>query len=182
MTREEILDIRTMKDVMAEYGIKVNRNNMCSCPFHGADKDPSMKVYKNGYNCFACGANGDIFKFVMQYNNCDFKDAFLSLGGTYEHTTDKERKDAEYNRKIVAENRKKLEKYNQKLKHELSYHISLARAIKNASEPLSEAWCVCENKLQQLLHMHEEYEGKELPENELLRICQQVRQFKSVIE
>lgn len=75
-----------MHDVLEMYGIKVKRN-MCSCPFHGKDKHPSMKVFKDGFKCFTCGNGGDVFSFVQQIEKCDFKQAFLILGGTYEHGT-----------------------------------------------------------------------------------------------
>ena len=43
------------------------------CPFHN-DKNPSLSVSedKGLYNCFACGASGDIFKFVQEKLNLDF--------------------------------------------------------------------------------------------------------------
>lgn len=85
-TVEEIKEAYTMRDVLDMYGIKVNHNNMCCCPIHG-EKHPSMKVYKDGYHCFACGSNGDIFSFVQSVENCDFKAAFYKLGGSYDNST-----------------------------------------------------------------------------------------------
>lgn len=43
------------------------------CPFHD-DSDPSLTISteKNFYKCFACGAGGDAFKFVMDYDGCSF--------------------------------------------------------------------------------------------------------------
>lgn len=48
-----------------------------SCPFHGDDKHPSMKVYdaNKGYHCFVCGEGGDVFDFVMKIDNVSFDDA-----------------------------------------------------------------------------------------------------------
>lgn len=86
MTSDQIKSTYTMRDVVERYGIKVKRDGMCCCPFHG-EKHPSMKVYKDSYNCFACGANGDIFTFVQNMDNCDFKTAFYQLGGTYSKPT-----------------------------------------------------------------------------------------------
>ena len=88
MTAEEIKQSVTMGDVLARYGIKVNRNGMCCCPIHG-EKHPSMKVYKDGYKCFACNSAGDVFSFVMAYEGVDFKTAFATLGGTYERQPNK---------------------------------------------------------------------------------------------
>ena len=38
------------------------------CPFH-SDHSPSMSVSreKQIYKCFACGASGNVFNFVMNY-------------------------------------------------------------------------------------------------------------------
>ena len=83
MTVEEIKDNLTMQEVLAQYGIKV-RGNMCSCPFHGEDRHPSMQIFNDGYKCHTCLEYGDIFKFVQRMEGCDFKEAFLRLGGSYE--------------------------------------------------------------------------------------------------
>lgn len=42
------------------------------CPFYN-EKTPSFLVFLGkGYNCFGCGAKGDVFKFVMEYEGIDF--------------------------------------------------------------------------------------------------------------
>ena len=50
------------------------------CPFH-SDHSPSMSVSreKQIYKCFACGASGNVFNFVMNYENITFIDAVKSL-------------------------------------------------------------------------------------------------------
>ena len=65
MTKEEIKDLYSMKDILERYGLqKPNRAGFICCPFH-KEKTASMKIYKRDFNCFGCGANGDIFTFVM---------------------------------------------------------------------------------------------------------------------
>ena len=46
------------------------------CPFHD-DHSPSMTVNPTLgiYKCFACGAGGDVFKFVMEHEKIDFNGA-----------------------------------------------------------------------------------------------------------
>jgi len=46
------------------------------CPFHN-DSNPSMNVnpHIGIYKCFACGAGGDVFKFVMEHEKVDFRSA-----------------------------------------------------------------------------------------------------------
>ena len=105
MTVDEIKFQISMDDVLQMYGLKKARGGMCSCPFHGRDKHPSMKIYKDSFNCFTCHANGDIFSFVMKMDGCDFKTAFYKLGGSY-----KKNKTFSDRRKLSAIKTQKTEK------------------------------------------------------------------------
>ena len=53
----------TMRAIAEQYGLEVKRGGMIVCPFH-ADKNPSMKLNKDYYYCFGCGATGDAIDFV----------------------------------------------------------------------------------------------------------------------
>jgi DNA primase len=83
MTAEQIKASTDMRTVIGMYGYEPNRAGFICCPFHG-EKTASMKIYKDSFNCFGCGANGDIFTFVELIENCSFKEAYKRLGGTYE--------------------------------------------------------------------------------------------------
>ena len=50
------------------------------CPFHN-EKSPSFFVSpdRGGYYCFGCGAKGDIFSFVEQFEGLDFRGALKIL-------------------------------------------------------------------------------------------------------
>lgn len=50
------------------------------CPFHN-EKTPSFSVSpgKQMYYCFGCGAGGNVFTFLMQYENFTFGEAMKSL-------------------------------------------------------------------------------------------------------
>ena len=52
-------------DAAKHYGLQVNRNGMCSCPFH-EDRHPSMKLNRDYLYCFGCGATGDVIDFVAR--------------------------------------------------------------------------------------------------------------------
>lgn len=58
------------------------REHVGICPFH-EDHRPSLHVvtHKNQafYKCFACGASGDCFRFVMDYHKMDFPEALRYL-------------------------------------------------------------------------------------------------------
>jgi DNA primase len=59
---------------------RAGRNFKGLCPFHG-EKTPSFIVYpeSQSYHCFGCGANGDIFGFVMQSGGIEFREALERL-------------------------------------------------------------------------------------------------------
>lgn len=80
MTSEEIKEKYSMRDIVERYGLRPNRAGFITCPFHLGDRTPSMKIYKGDFHCYACGANGDIFDFVMRMDGSSFKEAFQSLG------------------------------------------------------------------------------------------------------
>jgi DNA primase len=56
------------------------REFVALCPFHD-DKNPSLNVVpaKQIYKCFACGAGGDVFSFVMAYHKMTFPEALRYL-------------------------------------------------------------------------------------------------------
>lgn len=52
------------------------------CPFHG-EKTPSFHVLtdRQNYHCFGCGEHGDVFKFVMDYEQLGFWEAVKVIAG-----------------------------------------------------------------------------------------------------
>lgn len=154
MTSEQIKETTTMYEVLARYGLKVGRGNMICCPIHG-EKHASMKIYKDGYHCFACGAHGDIFGFVQDYEHVSFKEAFLILGGEYEHEAKASsrvalirRKAQQATRKAQAERLKKARELNNAL-------ITAYRWGLDHNEPMSDAWADCMHALELQLYIHE---------------------------
>lgn len=154
MTKEEIKNTYSMQEIVERYGLHPNRAGFIRCPFHKGDNDASMKIYKDSYHCFGCGANGDIFTFIQQMDNCDFKTAFYSLGGTYEKPTFQSKLSV-YRLKKQEEQRKK-EEIKLKRKKELNNMlIDIYRDWMKKSEPFSDVWCDCSNALTKQLYIHE---------------------------
>ncbi len=76
-----ILDIQrkvNIVDVISEYLPleQKGKNYFAICPFHD-DHNPSMSVSseKQIYTCFVCGASGNVFNFVMNYEKISFGQA-----------------------------------------------------------------------------------------------------------
>ena len=155
MTREELKQQYSMRDVIARYGFYPDRKGFIHCPFHKGDKGASMKIYDKDFHCFGCGANGDIFSFVQMMENVDFKEAFYSLGGTYEKPTFSS-KLAVYRAKKRIESKKKEERKKQEQRLLNAEKIDIYRNAMRHSEPLSNVWCDCYNALQKELYRHSE--------------------------
>lgn len=75
---EKINEIRSsidIVDVVSNYLplSQKGKNYFGVCPFHD-DNNPSMSVSKEKqiFTCFSCGASGNVFKFIMDYENISF--------------------------------------------------------------------------------------------------------------
>ena len=81
LTNEKINEIRNSVDIVDVISSYVSltprgKNYFGICPFHD-DNNPSMSVSKEKqiYTCFSCGATGNVFKFIQDYENVDFIEA-----------------------------------------------------------------------------------------------------------
>ena len=79
---EEIRMKNDIVDVISGY-VKLQRRGSSYfglCPFHN-EKSPSFSVSpdKQMYYCFGCGAGGNVFTFLMEYENFSFVEAVKAL-------------------------------------------------------------------------------------------------------
>lgn len=79
---EEVRQRNDIVDVISNY-VKLKKsgsNFMGLCPFHN-EKSPSFSVSgsKQMYHCFGCGVGGNVFTFVMEYENFSFVEAIKYL-------------------------------------------------------------------------------------------------------
>lgn len=85
MNRSNIEEIKArvpIEELVASY-VKLERSGRsykARCPFHN-EKSASFFVSpeRGGYYCFGCGAKGDIFSFVEQFEGLDFRGALKVL-------------------------------------------------------------------------------------------------------
>ena len=81
VSNDEINAIRAKADIISIVGSYIpltqrGKNYFCVCPFHD-DHSPSMSLStdKQIYKCFSCGATGNVFSFVAEYENVSFIEA-----------------------------------------------------------------------------------------------------------
>ncbi len=79
---EEVRSRNDIVDVIGSY-VKLKKKGssyMGLCPFHN-EKTGSFSVTpsKQMYHCFGCGAGGNVFTFLMQYENYTFVEAMQEL-------------------------------------------------------------------------------------------------------
>jgi DNA primase/thymidylate synthase len=78
MEIREIKQKLKIETVLAHYNLHPDRHHFLKCPFHG-DEDPSLKIYPgtNTFNCFGCGAAGDVIEFIERYDKRGKHEAIL---------------------------------------------------------------------------------------------------------
>lgn len=103
-----INDIRKANDIVDVISTyvpltKKGKNYFGICPFHD-DTNPSMSVSRDKqiYKCFSCGASGNVFTFIMDYENVDFKEAASILA---------KRAGIDFKSNFVKKNTTKYDKY-----------------------------------------------------------------------
>lgn len=79
---EEVRMKNDIVDVISGY-VKIQKKGSSHfglCPFHN-EKSPSFSVSgsKQMYYCFGCGAGGNVFTFIMEYENFSFHEAIKFL-------------------------------------------------------------------------------------------------------
>ena len=79
---EEVRQKNDIVDVVSQY-VRLTRRGITYfglCPFHN-EKTPSFSVTpgKQMYYCFGCGAGGNVYNFIMEYENYTFGEALKHL-------------------------------------------------------------------------------------------------------
>lgn len=86
MSNQEIInEIRQKVDIVDIIGsyiplVQKGKNFLGVCPFHN-DTHPSLSVSRDKqiFKCFSCGASGNVFTFLMEYEHIEFGEALSIL-------------------------------------------------------------------------------------------------------
>ncbi|MBQ7468889.1 MAG: DNA primase [Pseudobutyrivibrio sp.] len=123
---EEVRSRTDIVDVISKY---VNLQKKGSqyfglCPFHN-EKTGSFSVspQKQMYYCFGCGAGGNVFSFLMNYENMTFKEAVEELAGQCGVTLPQ--REMTYQERQHADKRSRLFEIN---KEAAAYYYKLLRS------------------------------------------------------
>ncbi|OGI66969.1 DNA primase [Candidatus Nomurabacteria bacterium RIFCSPHIGHO2_01_FULL_41_91] len=114
---QKIKERLSIEEVVSSY-IKLEKtgvNLKAKCPFHN-EKTPSFFISpdRGTYYCFGCGASGDIFTFVEEFEGLDFKGALKLLAdraGVPLKAYSKEMKEAESEKEKLYRAMEKAEKF-----------------------------------------------------------------------
>ena len=82
MEIQEIKQRLSIETVLNHYNLHPDKHHFIKCPFHG-DEDPSLKIYTdtNTFNCFGCGAAGDVIEFIERYDKRGKHEAIIKAQG-----------------------------------------------------------------------------------------------------
>ena len=79
---DEVQSLNDIVEVISSYFPlkRSGRTFKALCPFH-QEKTPSFIVHpeKQIFHCFGCGAGGNVFSFLMRYENLNFPEALRNL-------------------------------------------------------------------------------------------------------
>ncbi|HMA69253.1 MAG TPA: phage/plasmid primase, P4 family, partial [Candidatus Mcinerneyibacterium sp.] len=91
----------SFEQVLSSFGLDTNKNPT-KCPFHSSKGGKCLGYNWETGHCFHCDGSWNIFSFVKEYKNCDFKEALeylANLGGLKEELEENKKKYLEEIRK-----------------------------------------------------------------------------------
>ena len=103
---EEVKSQLNIRQVVEFYGFKVNRAKQFICPFHN-DHKPSASIKNDYFNCFVCGAGGDLITFTAKYFGLSNYDAVKKLIEDFHLNIQIDKKEEQIAQHKAEHNRKK---------------------------------------------------------------------------
>ena len=141
---EEVRSSNNIVDIIGGY-VRLQKKGSSYfglCPFHN-EKSPSFSVSPNKqmYYCFGCGAGGNVFTFIMEYENQTFPEAVKILADRAgialpEAELTEEQKRERNKRQLLLEINKTAANYleNRRLSKETQIHFGLGYASKYSND------------------------------------------------
>lgn len=140
---EEVRQRNDIVDVVSQYVhlTKKGSTYFGLCPFHN-EKTGSFSVspHKQMYYCFGCGAGGNVFTFLMQYENFTFGEAMETLADRagvtlpkYEMTA-QQKKEADKKQRLLEINKEAAKYFYTLLRNERGRHAHAYFAKRGLSE------------------------------------------------
>ncbi len=130
MNESLIQEIRSKADIVEVIQrylplIKKGKNYVSVCPFHD-DHDPSMSISedKQIYKCFVCGAGGNVFNFVKDFEKIKYNDAIIKVANYIGYNLDE--------KYLVPQ--KKIDPKQQALFDVLNEYVKYSRYILNTED------------------------------------------------
>lgn len=130
MNESLIQEIRAKADIVEVIQryltlIKKGKNFSAVCPFHD-DHDPSMSISedKQIYKCFVCGAGGNVFNFVKEFEKIHYNDAVIKVANYIGYSIDE--------KYLVSQ--KKIDPKQQLLFDVLNEYVKYSRYILNTED------------------------------------------------
>jgi DNA primase len=125
---ELVEEVRARSDIVNVIGSyirlqKKGSSHMGLCPFHN-EKTPSFSVSASRqiYHCFGCGVGGNVFTFIMEYENYTFVEALKLLAERAgialpeREYTEEERRQADLRSRLFEVNKKAAKYFYYRLK------------------------------------------------------------------
>jgi hypothetical protein len=153
---EEIKARLSIAEVVAAYGVHINRHNKAVCPFHKEDT-ASFTIYPatNTWYCFGCNVGGSVIDFAAKYYGMEplaaakqFDNDFL-LGLAGQELTPAEQQRAAEKARERKENQSAVSAFNT---WEDDYFIFLCDSIYEfertieTAKPFSDPWVFAHNR------------------------------------
>lgn len=117
---EEVRTANNIVDTISQYVKLTKKGNSYFglCPFHN-EKSPSFSVSpdKQMYYCFGCGAGGNVFTFLMEYENFTFSESLQYLAERagirlpVQEESQEARREADLKQKILEVNKEAAKYY-----------------------------------------------------------------------
>jgi hypothetical protein len=74
----------TMADIIRDFaGIDSKCRRLDHCPINGCEAHDGFSFSRRLYQCFVCGAKGNVIGFVMSFLHCDYKAAIAEINKKY---------------------------------------------------------------------------------------------------